>query len=317
MKRFLYLFLCIPFLVACKKEDESIPANSRRIKQITMSNIANVGTTKAYYEYDNELLVNRIILVKSSTSYNTWDTMVKSSYSYSGNIVTEISFLDDDGVLALGEKTEYEFNDNRMDRMKYYEYVEGEYINRYEYFFNYNGNLLETFNYYLDVEEDGILHEISMGEYTYDNQSITRFRIKDLYSDEYFYNEDFAYENGLMDNWYSSENYRLTNHWNKLDKEEYEYDSENILQKTRRFEWHNSWSYNYSISYLYDHDNLIMEDYGVGLLKVEYEYEDAVGNSELFVFSPLDRVYNSPIIESIHNNFLKTRYNFQEKILQN
>ena len=308
MKKFIYILFCIPFLVACKKDNDSIPADHRRIKQITISNTADVGTTKILYNYENNLLVNRTAVVKSNTSYNTWDTTVKINYTYSGDIVTAVSYLGDEGELHLNEKMEYEFTDKRMDRMKYFEYVDGQFISRGEYFFNFNGALLESFNYYSDFEDNGILYEVSLGEYTYDDQNVTRFRIKDLYYDQYFYNEDFVYENGVLDNWISSENYRFTNYWNKLNKEKYEYNSENILVKTSLYEWHNYWSYNYSISYQYDKGNLVMEDYGVGALSIDYIYENEIGNSEQFVFTPMDRVYNSPVIEKKYAGSLKARY---------
>ncbi len=313
MKKLIYILICIPFLVSCKKDDGSIPADHRRIKQITISNDANVGTTKILYSYDNNLLVNRTVIVKSGSSYDTYDTTVKSNYTYSGDIVTAVSYFGDGSELNLGEKMEYEFTDKRMDRMKYFEYVDDQFMSRYEYFFNFNGELLESFNYYSDFEDNGILNEVSMGEYSYDNLNVTRYRIKDLYNDEYFYNEDFVYENGVMKHWISSENYRLTNNWNNLDKEIYEYDSENILIKTRLYEWHNSWSFNYSISFQYDQDNLVMEDYGLGALNVEYIYENEIGNSEQLIFTPLDRVYNRPVIESIYDGLLKARYKLGNK----
>ena len=308
MKKFIYILFCIPFLIACKKDDDSIPADHRRIMQIKISNDANVGTTKILYSYDNNLLVNRTVVVKSSTSYNAWDTTIKCNYTYSGDIVTAELYLGDEGELHLGEKMEYEFTNNRMDRMKYFEYVDGQLMSRNEYFFNFNGELLESFNYYSDFEDNGILYEVSMGEYTYEDQNVIRFRIKDLYYDQYFYNEDFVYENGVLDNLISSEDYRLINTWKNLYKEKYEYNSNNILEKTRVYDFHSYWSYNYSIAFQYDQSNLVLEDYGVGALRVEYLYEDGIGNSEQLVFTPMDRVYNSPVIENIYDGSLKAIY---------
>jgi hypothetical protein len=313
VKKFIYILLCIPFLVACKKDDDSIPADHRRIKQIKLSNNAGVVSTKILYSYNNNLLMNRTFIVKSGSSYNTWDTTTKCNYTYSGDIVTAVLYLGDEGELHLGEKMEYEFTDKRMVRMKYFEYVDDQFMSRNEYFFNFNGELLESFNVYTDFEGYGILHEVSLGEYTYEDQNVIRFRIKDLYTDEYFYNEDFVYENDVLDHWSSSENYRLTNYWNNLDKESYEYNSENILEKTRIYEWHNYWSYNYSISFQYDQSNLVIEDYGVGALRNEYIYEDGIGNSEQLVFNPMDRVYNRPIIENIYDGSLKARYKLGNK----
>lgn len=310
MKKFIYILLCLPFLVACKKDDDSIPADHRRIKEIILLSDGSVASSKVLFSYDNNLLVNRTDIVKSNTSYDTWDTTIKCNYSYSGNIVTAVLYQGDEGELYLAEKMEYEFTDKRMDRMKYYAYVDDQFISRYEYFFNFNGELLESFNYNADVEDNGILQEVSQGKYTYDNLNVTRFRIKDLYCDEYYYNEDFVYENGVLDNWTSSENYRFTNYWNNLNKEIYVYNSENILEKTKLYEWHNDWSYRYSISFQYDQSNMVEKDYGVGIIRIEYIYEDGIGNSEQFFFTPMDRVYNDPVIESIYDGSLKTRYKY-------
>ena len=302
----LILILTLICFESCKKEDDNIPADHRRIVQIILSNDSRVDSTKVLFSYENNLLVNRTVVHKSNINYNTWDTTIKCNYTYSGDIVTAVLYLGDGGELHLGEKIEYEFTDKRMDRMKYFVYVDSQFMSRDEYFFNFNGELLESFNYYYDFEDNGILHECSLGEYTYEDQNINRFRIKDLFYDEYFYNEDFVYDNGVLDNWISSENYRLTNNWNKLYKERYEYNSDNNIEKTRVYDWHFSWSFSYSITLQYDQSNLIMEDYSAGV-RIDYIYEDGIGNSEQLVFTPMDQIYNSPVIEKIYDGSLKAR----------
>lgn len=309
MKKLFYLLLIVPFLFACKKDD-TIAKDQRRIKQVTISNDAIYAAIKTFYSYDDNLLVNRSTLVKSNSSYNTWDTTVKVDYTYSGNLVTAIAYLGDEGELHLGEKAEYEFANEQMNRYKYYEYIDGEFVSRYEYFFNYNGNLLESFDYYSDIADDGILYKVSKGEYTYEGNNVKRFRLKDVYFDMYYYNEDFDYANDLPDSWESKENYRLNDVWKKLTREEYEYNSDNDLVKTRVYDWQFSWSYSYSINYLYDNRNLIKEDYSDATygLDVDYIYEDGQGNSEELIYSPMDRVYNTPIVESINNSSLDIRF---------
>jgi hypothetical protein len=315
MKKLLYLLAIIPFLFACKKDD-TIAKDQRRIKQVTISNDAVYGAIKTFYSYDNNQLVNRSTLVKSNSSYNTWDTTIKVNYSYSGSIVTAIAYLGDEGELHLGEKAEYEFVDELMSRFKYYEYVDGEFVSRYEYLFNYNGDLLESFDYYSDTANDGILYKVSKGEYYYYGDLCERFRIKDVYFDEYFYNEDFKYENGLLDSWESKENYRLNNVWKKLNREEYEYNSDNDLEKTKVYDWHFKWSYSYSVTFVYENRNLIKEDYSDATygLDVDYIYEDGQGNSEDFYYTPMDRVYNTPIIENINNGSINAKLNFRNRI---
>ncbi len=312
IKKFIYILFCIPFLVACKKDNDNIPAHHRRIKQIILSNDARVDSTKILYSYDNNLLVNRTVVVKSSTSYNTWDTINKCNYTYSGDIVTAMLYLDNEGELHLAEMMEYEFINNRMGRMKFFEYVDGQMISRIEYFFNFNGELLESFDYFYDLYDDGILHKCSLGEYTYDNQNVIRFRIKDLFYDMYFYNEEFVYENGVLDNWISSENSIVTNTWKNIDKEKYEYNSDNILEKTILYDWHFYWKRNYSITFQYDQKNLVKEDISIGV-RIDYVYENGIGNSEQLIFTPMDRIYNSPVIENIYDGSLEARYKFSHK----
>ena len=232
MKKLFYLLFCISLLFACKK-DNTIPEDIKRIKQITFSDNAITGAIKIYYNYDNNLLVNRTVMAKSNSSYNTWDTTIKCDYTYSGDIVTAISYLGDEGELHLGEKAEYEFTDTQMSNMKYFDFVDGEFISRYEYVFNFNGELLESFDFYAEIDENGILHKISSGEYTYEGQNVIKFRVKDLYDNEYFYNEDFVYENGLLDNWISSKLMWITGIWKNQEKEEYDYNSNNLLEKKK------------------------------------------------------------------------------------
>ena len=315
MKKLIYLLICISLLFACKKDD-TIPKDHRRIKQVTISNDAITGAIKIFYNYDNNLLVNRTVMVKSNSSYNTWDTTVKCNYTYSGDIVTAKLYLGDEGELHLGEKAEYEFTNKRMDKMKYFEFVDGEFISRYEYFFNFNGELLESFDYHADTADNGILYKTSKGEYTYEDQNVIKFRVKDLYYDEYFYNEDFVYENGLLDNWISSKYIWLTNVWKNQDKEEYDYNSNNLLEKTRVYDWTTHWSYSYSITFQYNQVNLIKEDYSDSTygLDIEYIYEDETGNSEQLLFTPIDRVYNSPIIENIYDGSLEAKFKFENKL---
>ena len=317
MRKIIYILICIPFLVACKKDD-STPENNKRIKQITISNNAIKGAIKIYYNYDNDLLVSRIVTTKSNSSYNTWDTTLKCNYSYSGNIVTAIAYSGEDGELNLAEKAEYEFTDDRMDRMKYYEYVDGQFINRHEYIFNFNGDLLESFNLYYDVNNNGILVECSKGEYTYQDQNVTRFRIKDIYYDQYYYNENFAYENGHLDNMISSEDERLTNTWKNVNKEKYDYNDDNTLKTIKIHDWHFYWAYIYSITMEYDQGYLISEnysDYTYGLLN-EYTYEDGIGNSEQLLYTPIDKIYNYPIIRNRNDISLKTNYKFEDKLMK-
>lgn len=314
MKKLVFLLLSISLLLACKKDDSDVK-DHKRLKQITMSNDALTGVIKVFFNYENNMLVDRTVMLKSNTSYNTWDTTVKCDYTYSGDFVTAISYFGDGGKLQLGEKAEYDFTENRMDRMKYYEFTNGQFISRYEYFFNFNGELLESFNYFCDTVGNGQLYECSKGEFTYDGKNIIRFRVKDLYFDAYFYNEDFTWENGLLDNWVSSENYRLTNTWKNIDREEYEYNSDNLLEKITFYNWHFYWSYIYSVSMQYAQGKLVTEDFSdyTDGLKIEYLYEDGIGNSDQLLFSPIDRIYNNPIIENRYNGSLNTSYNFNSK----
>lgn len=309
MHKLIYLLIGLLLLAGCKKDD-AIPKDQRRIKQVIISNDAIIGAIKIYYSYENNLLVNRTMVEKSNSSYNTWDTTVTSNYTYSGDVVTAISYLGEAGELHLGEKAVYEFTDKRMDRMTYFEFVDGAFVSRREYVFNFNGGLLESFDYYTDTDDDGILIKISKGEYIYEDQNVTKFRVKDLYYDMYFYTEDFVYENGLLDSWSSSDFHWPTNTWRNLDKEQYAYNSNNLLEKTRFYDWHFQWDKTYSVSYQYDRDNLIREeysDYTYGLV-LEYMYEEASGNSEQLLFTPIDRVYNSPIIESIYDGSLEFKF---------
>lgn len=309
MKKLFYLLFCISLLFACKK-DNTIPEDIKRIKQITFSDNAITGAIKIYYNYDNNLLVNRTVMAKSNSSYNTWDTTIKCDYTYSGDIVTAISYLGDEGELHLGEKAEYEFTDTQMSNMKYFEFVDGEFISRYEYVFNFNGELLESFDFYAEIDENGILYKISRGEYTYEGQNVIKFRVKDLYDNEYFYNEDFVYKNGLLDNWISSKLMWITGIWKNQEKEEYDYNSNNLLEKKRVYDWTNYWSYSYSVTFQYNQDNLIKEDYSDNTngLNIEYIYEDEPGNSELLLFTPIDRVYNNQIIENIYDGSLDLKF---------
>lgn len=309
MKKLICLFICFPLLFACKKDD-TIPKDHRRIKQITISNDAIIGAVKIFYSYENNLLVNRTMVQKSNSSYNTWDTTVTSNYTYSGNVVTAISYLGEAGELHLAEKAVYEFTDKRMDRMTYFEFVDGAFISRREFVFNFNGGLLESFDYYSDMDENGILNMVSKGEYLYEDQHVVRFRVKDLYYDAYFYKEDFVYKNGLLDNWISSEFHWPSDAWKNLNKEQYTYNADNFLEKTRFYDWYFDWYKTYSVTYQYDQDNLIKEeysDYTYGLV-LEYIYEEASGNSEQLLFTPLDRVYNSPIIENIYDGSLEFKF---------
>ncbi len=314
MKKLIFLLIFMSLLFSCKKDD-AIPEIHKRIKQITISDDAIAGAMKVYYTYDNNLLVNRTVMVKSNSSYNTWDTSINCNYTYSGDLVTAISYFGDGGELYLGEKAEYEFTDTRMDRMKYYDFVGGAFVCRHEYFFNFNEGLLKSFDYYTDTADNGILYKVSKGEYTYENQNVIKFQVKDLYYDVYFYKEDFVYENGLLDNWISADYYGLTNEWKNVDKESYEYNSSGLLDKTRFYDWHFQWFRIYSVTYLYDEDHLIKEDYSDNTngLDVDYIYEDESGNSEQLLFTPIDRVYNNPIIEKISDGSLDFKYKFENK----
>ncbi len=317
MKKLLYLLFCLPFFFACEKDD-SLQMNHKRIKQMSMSNDVIEGALKVFYNYENNLLVNRTVLFKSNSSYNTWDTTLNCHYTYEGNMVIAISYFGEDGPLYLAEKAEYEFTDQRMDRMKFYEYVDGKFISREEIVFHFNGALLESFDFHMDVEGNGILHKVSKGEYTYDDQQVIQYRLKDLYYDMYFYNEEFAYENGMPKSWFSSGYYANADIWINEDKEEYQYNSDGLLEKTRFYNWQNKWFKTHSLNYQYEDGHLIREYFSdnTGGLEVEYVYENQAGNSEQILFTPMDRMYNSPIIESIYDGSMtfKRKY-MMEKTL--
>jgi hypothetical protein len=311
MKNLIYPLVFVLFFISCKKE-ETITSDQRRIKQTTVSNDYFYGVIKIYYNYEDDLLVNRIRTYKSNSSYNTWDTTFKVNYSYSGNVVTAIAYSGEENELSLSEKAEFEFANDRMIRMKYWEYIDDQFICQYEYFFNYNGDLLESFDYYADTANNGTLYKVSKGEYTYNGDDVTRYRIKDVYYNLYFYNEEFTYENGLMSTWISSDDYNLDNNWKNQYREEFEYNSDNLLQKVRILNWEFHWSYGYSISYFYDNGNVVKEEYSdyTNGLVYEYEYEDKPGNSDLLFYTPLDRVYKYPIVEKVHNTSLNAGFEY-------
>jgi hypothetical protein len=65
----------------------------------------------------------------------------------------------------------------------------------------------------------------------------------------------------------------------------------------------------------YAQGKLVTEDFSdyTDGLKIEYLYEDGIGNSDQLLFSPIDRIYNNPIIENRYNGSLNTKYKFDSK----